>query len=212
MRSRWVLVWFWSGSTLWTVETAESEGSSNSTTARQGKAKQGKARREWAVGRSGGGRCEMKGACLTCHNASRRHAGRGHVIVGEGEVRWCLEPGCLGAWMPGWVRGSLPCLGAWVPGGEGTVRLLPINIRRRASSAAQSKEVPNHSPGPEQSKQTPSPPRTRPQTHTATTTPTHRARQADRPGHGSAGQHSADTDCSKPRRAPRPSPLVVVES
>jgi hypothetical protein len=49
------------------------------------------------------------------------------------------------------------CLGAWVPGGEGTVRFLPINIRRRASSAKQSKEVPNHSLGPEQSKQTPSP-------------------------------------------------------
>jgi hypothetical protein len=53
--------------------------------ARQSKAKQGKARREWAVGPSSGGRCEMKGACLTCHDASRRHAGGGHVIVGEGE-------------------------------------------------------------------------------------------------------------------------------
>jgi hypothetical protein len=146
------------------------------------------------------------------------------VRVREGEV----VPGCLGAWVPG----------AWVPGGEGTVRLLPINIRRRASSAKQSKEVPNHSPGPEQSKQTPSPPRTRPQTQTqtqtttataaATPTPTHGAGQA-RPWQGrtaqrSAAQHSsaqlrsaqhstgADSDCSKPRRAPRPSPLVAVES
>jgi hypothetical protein len=65
------------------VETAES--SNNSTTARQGKAKQGKARREWVVGRCSGRQCEMKGACLTCHDASRRHAGGGHVIVGEGE-------------------------------------------------------------------------------------------------------------------------------
>jgi hypothetical protein len=94
--------------------------------------------------------------------------------------------------MLGWVPG------AWVPGGEGTVRLLPINSRRRASSAKQSKEVPNHSPGPEQSKQTPSPPRTRPQTQTATATaiatptatPTHRAGQA-RAGQGRTAQRSA---------------------
>jgi hypothetical protein len=128
------------------------------------------------------------------------------------------------------------CLGAWVPGGEGTVRFLPINIRRRASSAKQSKEVPNHSLGPEQSKQTPSPTA---DTTADADTDTQGQTEQGRAGQGRAGQsmagqsragqrrtaqrsaarlstaqHStgADNNCSKPRRAPRPSPLVVVES
>jgi hypothetical protein len=106
------------------------------------------------------------------------------VRVREGEV----VPGCLGAWVPG----------AWVPGGEGTVRLLPINIRRRASSAKQSKEVPNHSPGPEQSKQTPPHRghdrrrrRRRRQRQRQRHRHRHRHTGPDRPGHGRAGQHSA---------------------
>jgi hypothetical protein len=141
----------------------------------------------------------MKGACLTCHDALRRRAVTQVVVMSlRVRVRVRVVPGCLGA---------------WVPGGEGTMPFLPINTRRRASSAKQSKEVPNHSLGPEQSKQTPSPPWTRPQAQTAT--PTHRAGQhstaqhstgqdgpgpgragQDRPGqgraeHGRAGQHSA---------------------